>query len=173
MPHPTIRTEVGPSYRQLPRYAYGVTSDRKCLASFSIRFNRSPRSLGSCPSATRFIKGGIPADNCANSSASRRSFAGSGTVRLRSKGGSSGLFVCLSASRTPGGIGRTLWPDSFAGKDIKVSASRTEVRNGFRTNTSAEHCVDLCELYTLASRPNSTIQKKPAPQKRGRSVKVR
>jgi len=47
-PHPTIRSEAGSSYRLplpftvyrawIPR-TYGATSERKCLASFSIRFN--------------------------------------------------------------------------------------------------------------------------------------
>src|SRR6266852_9893726 len=55
--------------------SYWVNSLRKCLASFSMRFSFSARSLGSCPRATWARSEGTPAESCANSSASCLSFA--------------------------------------------------------------------------------------------------
>jgi hypothetical protein len=61
-----------PSRPELPFYQdrskpYGAISERKRLASFSIRFSSSLSSFGSWPRFTRSIRAGILADSSANS----------------------------------------------------------------------------------------------------------
>src|SRR5215472_2819298 len=56
------------------------------------------------------MRGGIPADNWANSWASCLSFARSRALEPYSTGASSGLLICFCPSLRPGGLGWTCIP---------------------------------------------------------------
>src|SRR2546427_2862469 len=118
----------------LARGLHGASSERKRFASFSICFRFPFKSFGNCPWATWSICWGTACESLASSAACWRNCASSAGLRFISRGGSSGAFVALSASRMPGGIGRPCFPKPA---DTTPASSRTK-KESFRMRPPAE-----------------------------------